>query len=169
MDADQRASLAKPLDVVEVATMLEKQAIQLDSDLSRRGEAEPLKEVEAEKAKAAAKKPEPKSSTKKSSRFFSASYFSSGDEAEFSPTMVFSELAMSARAQLGKVVIGMALLLAGYVHLLIFMRDFYFNTAGHVTEKVHVSIDWNCFPYFADTFFTIISTYFLELIAISWG
>lgn len=112
LDPDQRASITSPLNVVEVATMLEKQAKQSDIDLTKRVEAELLKEIEAEKAKSA-KKPESKSSTKRSSRFFSASYFSTDDEAEFSPSMVFSELATVVRAQLGKVALGVALVLAG--------------------------------------------------------
>ncbi|XP_073393167.1 K(+) efflux antiporter 2, chloroplastic isoform X2 [Physcomitrium patens] len=59
----------------------------------------------------------PKSLTKKSSRFFPASYFSSGDEAEFSPSMVFSNFAAALKEQLVKVTIGMALLIAGGYYL----------------------------------------------------
>ena len=58
--------------------------------------------------------PGPKSSTKKSSRFFPASYFSSGDEAEFSPSMVFSNLASALKKQLVNIAVGIALLIAGY-------------------------------------------------------
>ena len=58
--------------------------------------------------------PAPKSSTKKSSRFFQASYFSSGDEAEFSLSMVFSNLASALKKQLINITVGMALLIAGY-------------------------------------------------------
>jgi len=57
--------------------------------------------------------PAPKSSIKKSSRFFSASYFSSGDEGEFSPSMVFSNLASALKEQLVNVTVGIALLIAG--------------------------------------------------------
>lgn len=88
---------------------MEKQAKLSDDDSSTKKEEDSLKEAEAK----AQKKPELKSSTKRSSRFYSASYFSTDDEREFSPSAVFSELAAVARAQLGKVVIGAALLLAG--------------------------------------------------------
>ncbi|KAG0562230.1 hypothetical protein KC19_9G128300 [Ceratodon purpureus] len=94
-------------NTVDAANPVEKQAKQSDDDLRKEEESE---------AKAP-KKPEPKSSTKKSSRFFSASYFSTDDDGEFSPSTLFSELAAVARAQLGKVVIGAALLLAGGVYL----------------------------------------------------
>ena len=90
-------------NTMDAASPVEKQAKQSDDDLRKEEESE---------AKAP-KKPEPKSSTKKSSRFFSASYFSTDDDGEFSPSTLFSELAAVARAQLGKVVIGAALLLAG--------------------------------------------------------
>lgn len=104
-DLHERASFLSPSNVMDTSTLPEKQAKQSDEDLSPRNEVEPLNET--------SKKPEPKSSTKKSSRFFSASYFSTDDDSEFTPSMVFSELATVVRAQLGKVVIGAALLLAG--------------------------------------------------------
>ncbi|CAK9860697.1 unnamed protein product [Sphagnum jensenii] len=96
-------------------------------DTNKRGDST-SKEAEVEKAKSAAQQPKksessvkepaiPKSSTKKSSRFFSASYFSSGDEAEFAPSTVFSGLGMLVREHLLKVVVGMALLLAGGFYL----------------------------------------------------
>lgn len=88
---------------------MEKEAKQSDDESTSKSEVEPAKEAEAK----VSKKPEPKSSTKKSSRFFPASYFSTDDEGEFTPSMVFSEFATVIRAQLGKVVIGAALLLAG--------------------------------------------------------
>ena len=94
---------------IEATSTMEKQAKQSDDDSSTKKEEEASKETESK----VSKKPESKSSTKKSSRFFSASYFSTDDEGEFSPSTVFSELATVARAQLGKVVIGAALLLAG--------------------------------------------------------
>lgn len=99
--------------VVEATTPVEKQVKQSDDESSTKKEEEAAKEAEAK----APKKPEPKSSTKRSSRFYSASYFSTDDEGEFSPSKLFSELASVARAQLGKVVIGAALLLAGGVYL----------------------------------------------------
>lgn len=99
-DLQERASAT-----MEATIPLEKQAKLSDDDVSPRNEGEPLSE--------ASKKPEPKSSTKKSSRFFSASFFSTDDDSEFTPSMVFSELATVVKAQLGKVVIGAALLLAG--------------------------------------------------------
>jgi len=94
---------------MEVSIPMEKGAKQSADDSTSRNEVEPAKEAEAKTSK----KPEPKSSTKKSSRFFPASYFSTDDEGEFTPSMVFSEFATVIRAQLGKVVIGAALLLAG--------------------------------------------------------
>lgn len=109
MDLHERATSSSPSSVMDVTIPVEKEAKQSDDDLTSRNDAEPAKEAEAK----ASKKPEPKSSTKKSSRFFPASYFSTDDEGEFTPSMVFSELATAVRAQLGKVVIGAALLLAG--------------------------------------------------------
>ncbi|XP_024380474.1 K(+) efflux antiporter 2, chloroplastic isoform X2 [Physcomitrium patens] len=106
-----RASFSSSLNVVESTTPSEKQAKQSDGDLGTRNEVEPPREAEK------AKKPEPKSSTKKSSRFFPASYFSTDDEGEFTPSTVFSEFATAARAHLGKVGVAAALLLAGGAYL----------------------------------------------------
>ncbi|KAH9324123.1 hypothetical protein KI387_004301, partial [Taxus chinensis] len=60
----------------------------------------------------------PKASTKKSSRFFSASFFSFEDDgAEFTPGTVFSGFITSLRNQLPKLVVGMLLLSAGAVYV----------------------------------------------------
>lgn len=60
----------------------------------------------------------PKTSTKKSSRFFSASFFSFEDDgAEFTPGTVFSGFASSLRNQLPKLVVGVLLLGAGAVYV----------------------------------------------------
>uniref|UniRef100_A0A0D6QSU0 RCK N-terminal domain-containing protein n=1 Tax=Araucaria cunninghamii TaxID=56994 RepID=A0A0D6QSU0_ARACU len=60
----------------------------------------------------------PKTSTKKSSRFFSASFFSFEDDgAEFTPGAVFSGFISSFRNQLPKVVLGVLLLGAGAVYV----------------------------------------------------
>lgn len=105
--------------------VVEKQVDEIDADANKKVNGETSKEPDQEKGKATGaqtKKPEvvvkdpsvPKSSTKKSSRFYSASYFSSGDEAQFSPSTVYTVV----KEQLVKVVVGMALLLAGYVPVL---------------------------------------------------
>ncbi|KAG6437600.1 hypothetical protein SASPL_102519 [Salvia splendens] len=59
----------------------------------------------------------PKAFVKKSSRFFSASFFSfSADEEEFSPASVFRGLVESARKQLPKLVLGSILVGAGIAY-----------------------------------------------------
>lgn len=91
-------------NVLEATTLLDKQAKHTDDDLTSRNEVE--NEV--------SKKAESKSSTKKSSRFFPASYFSTDDDStEFTPSTAFSEFATVVKAHVGKVVVGAALLLAG--------------------------------------------------------
>jgi hypothetical protein len=63
----------------------------------------------------------PKALLKKSSRFFSASFFSfSGDETELTAASVFQGLMESARKQLPKFLLGLLLFGAGYVLLLLF-------------------------------------------------
>ncbi|KAI3701186.1 hypothetical protein L2E82_45834 [Cichorium intybus] len=91
----------------------------------------PSKETEydAEKTKSQTKKPEthkdltkdtlplnsPKTLLKKSSRFFSASFFSSAeDDTEFTPTSFFQWLIDSTRSQIPKLVLGSLLLGAGF-------------------------------------------------------
>ncbi|KAH9549666.1 hypothetical protein CY35_10G031300 [Sphagnum magellanicum] len=124
VDKDLRtATSSASLNSVETSAVVDKHP---KEEANKRGDIN-SKEVEAEKAKSAGqpKKSESpvkeptvaKSSTKKSSRFFSASYFSSGDEAEFAPSTVFSGLATLVRDQLPKVVVGMALVLAGGFYL----------------------------------------------------
>ncbi len=121
MDKDLRtATSSASLNSVDTSAVVDKHP---KEETNKRGDIN-SKEAEAEKAKSAGqpKKSESpvkeptvaKSSTKKSSRFFSASYFSSGDEAEFAPSTVFSGLATLVREQLPKVVVGMVLVLAGY-------------------------------------------------------
>jgi len=122
VDKDLRtATPSASLNFVDNSPTVDKHS---KEDTNKRGDST-SKEAEVEKAKSAAQQPKksessvkepaiPKSSTKKSSRFFSASYFSSGDEAEFAPSTVFSGLGMLVREHLLKVVVGMALLLAGY-------------------------------------------------------
>ncbi|CAM6018307.1 unnamed protein product [Sphagnum balticum] len=124
VDKDLRtATSSASLNSVETSAVVDKHP---KEEANKRGDTN-SKEAEAEKAKSAGqpKKSESpvkeptvaKSSTKKSSRFFSASYFSSGDEAEFAPSTVFSGLATLVREQLPKVVVGMALVLAGGFYL----------------------------------------------------
>lgn len=80
---------------------------------------EPQKEAESDTDKSKqGKKPdierkESKSSLKRSSRFFSASFFSSKSDGEFTPTSVFRGLMKSARKQAPKLVVGTLLLGAG--------------------------------------------------------
>ncbi|KAL7609688.1 hypothetical protein Lser_V15G14349 [Lactuca serriola] len=86
-------------------------------------------EYEAEKTKSQTKKPETqkdltkdtsplnssKTLLKKSSRFFSASFFSSAeDDTEFTPTSFFQWLIDSTRSQIPKLVLGSMLLAAGF-------------------------------------------------------
>ncbi|CAK9194207.1 unnamed protein product [Sphagnum troendelagicum] len=124
VDKDLRtATSSASLNSVDTSAVVDKHP---KEETNKRGDSN-SKEAEAEKAKSAGqpKKSESpvkeptvaKSSTKKSSRFFSASYFSSGDEAEFAPSTVFSGLATLVREQLPKVVVGMALVLAGGFYL----------------------------------------------------
>ncbi|CAK9258254.1 unnamed protein product [Sphagnum jensenii] len=125
VDKDLRtATPSATLNFVDNSPTVDKHS---KEDTNKRGDST-SKEAEVEKAKSAAQQPKksessvkepasPKSSTKKSSRFFSASYFSSGDEAEFAPSTVFSGLGMLVREHLLKVVVGMALLLAGGFYL----------------------------------------------------
>jgi len=125
VDKDLRtATPSASLNFVDNSPTVDKHS---KEDTNKRGDST-SKEAEVEKAKSAAQQPKksessvkepaiPKSSTKKSSRFFSASYFSSGDEAEFAPSTVFSGLGMLVREHLLKVVVGMALLLAGGFYL----------------------------------------------------
>lgn len=64
----------------------------------------------------------PKKSVKKSSRFFSASFFSnSADESEFTPASFFEGLLESGKKQLPKLVLGLILFGAGYALLLLYL------------------------------------------------
>jgi len=80
---------------------------ELQKDLTRESSSSPLSA--------------PKALLKKSSRFFSASFFSfSGDETELTATSVFQGLMEPARKQLPKFLLGLLLFGAGYVLLLLF-------------------------------------------------
>ncbi|KAF7019966.1 hypothetical protein CFC21_033094 [Triticum aestivum] len=83
---------------------------------------EPQKEAEpdVDKSKQGKKQESSKSSLKRSSRFFSASFFSSKSDGEFTPTSVFRGLMKSARKQAPALVAGILLLGAG---------AFFFNRA----------------------------------------
>ncbi|KAM3299110.1 hypothetical protein ACQJBY_040539 [Aegilops geniculata] len=76
---------------------------------------EPQKEAEpdVDKSKQGKKQESSKSSLKRSSRFFSASFFSSKSDGEFTPTSVFRGLMKSARKQAPALVAGILLLGAG--------------------------------------------------------
>lgn len=72
-------------------------------------------EMQKESTKESSPLSAPKALLKKSSRFFSASFFSStADEEEFTPGSVFHELMESAKQQLPKLVLGSLLAGAGY-------------------------------------------------------
>ncbi|CAM6097383.1 unnamed protein product [Calypogeia fissa] len=77
------------------------------------------KEIEAEskKTEPVTEPPVPKASKKRSSRFFSASYFSSEDGEEFSPGKAYARFVTTIKPQLAKVVIGVALLFAGGAYM----------------------------------------------------
>ncbi|KAL3604088.1 hypothetical protein D5086_004947 [Populus alba] len=80
---------------------------ELQKDLTRESSSSPLSA--------------PKALLKKSSRFFSASFFSfSGDEAELTAASFFQGLMDSARKQLPNFLLGLLLFGAGYVLLLLF-------------------------------------------------
>ncbi|VAH54746.1 unnamed protein product [Triticum turgidum subsp. durum] len=83
---------------------------------------EPQKEAEpdVDKSKQGKKQESSKSSLKRSSRFFSASFFSSKSDGEFTPTSVFRGLTKSARKQAPALVAGI---------LLIGCLAFFFNRA----------------------------------------
>ncbi|VAH54756.1 unnamed protein product [Triticum turgidum subsp. durum] len=83
---------------------------------------EPQKEAEpdVDKSKQGKKQESSKSSLKRSSRFFSASFFSSKSDGEFTPTSVFRGLTKSARKQAPALVAGILLIGAG---------AFFFNRA----------------------------------------
>lgn len=80
----------------------------------------------------------PKQLLKKSSRFFSASFFSFAvDGTEFTPASVFQGLVESTRKQLPTLVLGFFLLGAGYVILFLFL----------LIEITVVHLISHCFPY----------------------
>ncbi|KAM0867654.1 hypothetical protein ACQ4PT_041845 [Festuca glaucescens] len=94
---------------------------------------EPQKEAEPDLDKSKqGKKPdterkESKSSLKRSSRFFPASFFSSKSDGEFTPTSVFQGLMKSARKQAPVLITGILLLGAG---------AFFFNRAEKSTQSI---------------------------------
>lgn len=121
--------------VVEVAESLQPEASSLSKvsdkengmstvELLKEGEAEEEKlkfiqskvqEMQKESAKESSPLSAPKALLKKSSRFFSASFFSSmADEEEFTPVSVFRGLVDSAKKQLPLLVFGSLLAGAGY-------------------------------------------------------
>lgn len=74
-----------------------------------------VNEMQKESTKESSPLSAPKALLKKSSRFFSASFFSSAtDEEEFTPGSVFHELVESAKLQFPKLVFGSLLVGAGY-------------------------------------------------------
>lgn len=90
----------------------------------------------------------PKALLKKSSRFFSASFFSSTEDgAEFTPTSVFEALVLLAKKQLPKLVLGLLLMGAGCVRscyiLFLYCCHFYLNLSKRVlSERIYTSFIW---------------------------
>lgn len=117
--SEAEPSVSSPAAVLEAPPEVDKADKQLESDQ----QVVSIVDSEQEEAKtspqtrkpdiATKEAPAPKSSVKKSSRFFPASYFSSGDEAEFSPSTAFSNFASGLKEHIVKVTVGMALLIAG--------------------------------------------------------
>ncbi|KAJ0815837.1 hypothetical protein HanLR1_Chr00c0631g0764101 [Helianthus annuus] len=131
------------------------------SDDSDQEDGIPVKETEidAEKTKNQTKKPEtqkdftkdssplssPKTLLKKSSRFFSASFFSSAeDDTEFTPTSFFQWLIDSARTQMPKLVLSTLLVGAGFafyakreqhIHLLFRQPDIITTSIDEVSSN----------------------------------
>ncbi|KAL6651765.1 hypothetical protein ACP70R_010690 [Stipagrostis hirtigluma subsp. patula] len=85
---------------------------ELDLDKSKQGKKQEIERKELPKGPLSA----PKALLKRSSRFFSASFFSSVD-GEFTPTSVFQGLMTSARKHAPKLVVGALLLGAGAISL----------------------------------------------------
>ncbi|AQK47367.1 K(+) efflux antiporter 2 chloroplastic [Zea mays] len=80
-----------------------------DSDKSKQGKKQEMERKEHTKEPLSA----PKALVKRSSRFFSASFFSSKVDGEFTPTSVFRGLMKSVQKQAPKLVVGILLLGAG--------------------------------------------------------
>ena len=111
-------------DVKVLDDVLEQDTVKMSSELLKEVEIEaekrpiviPTKKQERQQQKEFAKEsspstPAPKALLNKSSRFFSASFFSSNvDGEEFTPTSVFSGLISTARKQAPKLVLGVFLL-----------------------------------------------------------
>ena len=94
-------------EVEKSKSVIQTKKKELQKDLTRESSSSPLSA--------------PKAALKKSSRFFSASFFSfSGDEMELTAASVFQGLMESARKQLPKFLLGLLLFGAGYVLLLLF-------------------------------------------------
>uniref|UniRef100_A0A7C8YHH8 Cation/H+ exchanger transmembrane domain-containing protein n=1 Tax=Opuntia streptacantha TaxID=393608 RepID=A0A7C8YHH8_OPUST len=92
-----------------------------DFDVERVKDILQTKKGEAQKDMASESSPSstPKASVKKSSRFFSASFFSFDDDSEeFAPSSVFRELMDSAKKQLPKLIVGLLLFGAGVTYYL---------------------------------------------------
>lgn len=84
----------------------------------------------------------PKALMKKSSRFFSASFFSFAvDGTEFTPASVFQGLIESARKQLPKLVLGSLLFGAGYVPLVLVSLSFCKKCLANVYFINHVMLN----------------------------
>ncbi|KAG8391802.1 hypothetical protein BUALT_Bualt01G0224800 [Buddleja alternifolia] len=111
------------LEEPSLSDVSDKENGKLSAELSKETEADAEKlrtiqskvlEMQKESTKEGSASNAPKASVKKSSRFFSASFFSfAADEEEFTPASVFRGLVESARKQLPKLVFGSLLVGAG--------------------------------------------------------
>lgn len=124
LSVNQSDKTRQNLEALNQDDLSDHESVKLSSDSSKEAEleAEKLKNVGQTKKQEMQKDltregsplNAPKALLKKSSRFFSASFFSfNADGAEFTPASVFQGLMESARKQLPKLVVGLMLLGAG--------------------------------------------------------
>lgn len=140
-DASERDEVSNVERLMQITDLAAEGIEQLESSYEmsteERGEkllVEPQKEAEPDldKSSKQGKKPdaerkESKSSLKRSSRFFPASFFSSKSDGEFTPTSVFQGLMKSARKQAPVLITGILLLGAG---------AFFINRAEKSTQLI---------------------------------
>jgi hypothetical protein len=127
-DTSERDEVSNVERLMQISDLAAEGIEQLESSYEmstaeERGEkllAEPQKEAEPDldKSSKQGKKPdaerkESKSSLKRSSRFFPASFFSSKSDGEFTPTSIFQGLMKTARKQAPVLITGILLLGAG--------------------------------------------------------
>ncbi|KAG2569869.1 hypothetical protein PVAP13_7NG445300 [Panicum virgatum] len=101
-----------------------------DADKSKQGKKQEMERKEYTKEPLSA----PKALLKRSSRFFSASFFSSKVDGEFTPTSVFRGLMTSVQKQAPKLVLGILLLGAGAEKSQLFQQQGITTSIGEVTS-----------------------------------